>query len=284
MDNEKLPPLTPEEERVIVRKGTEAPFSGKFDAHFEAGTYRCRRCGALLYRSESKFNAGCGWPAFDDEIPGAVTRSPDADGRRTEITCAGCGGHLGHVFSGEQLTAKNIRHCVNSVSLVFRPGKKTTEKAILAGGCFWGVEHHLGKAAGVIATRAGFTGGTIDNPSYKQVCAGDTGHYEAVEVTFDPALTSYEKILALFFQVHDFTQADGQGPDRGPQYRSAVFCRSPEQERAAAEMLERLEKMGYRVATKILPAGPFWPADDSHQRYYEKTGRAPYCHRFRKIF
>lgn len=114
-------PLTPEEERVIEHKGTEAPFSGTFDAHFETGAYHCRKCGAKLYTSESKFNSGCGWPAFDDEVDGSVTRTLDEDGRRTEITCTKCGGHLGHVFEGEQLTESNVRHCVNSVSLTFEP-------------------------------------------------------------------------------------------------------------------------------------------------------------------
>jgi methionine-R-sulfoxide reductase len=120
----KYKKLTEEEERVIMRKGTEAPFTGKYYAFWEKGTYVCKRCGASLYRSESKFEADCGWPSFDDEIPGAVKRSPDPDGVRTEISCANCGAHLGHVFLGEGFTKKNTRHCVNSISMDFIPEGK----------------------------------------------------------------------------------------------------------------------------------------------------------------
>jgi methionine-R-sulfoxide reductase len=116
--------LTKEEESVIVNKGTEAPFTGKYFAFWEKGTYVCKRCGTPLYRSENKFEANCGWPSFDEEIPGAVIRKPDPDGERTEINCAKCGAHLGHVFIGERFTTKDTRHCVNSISMDFIPDKK----------------------------------------------------------------------------------------------------------------------------------------------------------------
>lgn len=272
--------LTPEEERIIVHKGTEPPFSGKFWRFGEDGTYLCKRCDAPLFRSEDKFESSCGWPSFDDAIRGAVKEQPDADGVRTEITCAACGAHLGHLFLGEGLTDRNIRHCVNSISLNLVPAKPihTEATAYFAGGCFWGIEYFLQKATGVISTRAGYMGGESDNPGYEEVCRGTTGHAESVEVVFDPSQTSFEQLARLFFEIHDPTQVDRQGPDIGSQYRSAVFYTDEDQRKTALALVGILEETGYRVATKLRSAEKFWPAEEYHQDYYEKTGKLPYCH------
>lgn len=287
----KFNTLTPDEERVIIYKGTERPFSGEYLNNKEAGTYLCKRCDAPLYRSEDKFDSDCGWPSFDDEIEGAVKRVPDADGLRTEIICNNCGAHLGHVFLGEGFTDKQTRHCLNSISMKFVPDKKLVpdnqkgqETAYFASGCFWGTEYFFMKAPGVKKTSVGFMGGHVENPTYEQVCQKNTGHLETTEVIFDPAVTSYEEMVKLFFETHDFTQTDGQGPDIGPQYRSCIFYADESQKAVAEKYSNILTEKGYRVATMLKPVSRFWKAEDYHQQYYAHKGSTPYCHKYSKIF
>lgn len=274
--------LTNEEKRVILNKGTEFPFSGKYYNFHERGTYVCKQCGAPLYFSEAKFDSGCGWPSFDEEISGAVRRLPDVDGRRTEIVCAKCGGHLGHVFTGEGFTPKDTRHCVNSISMDFVPEDKQeeTEVAIFAGGCFWGVEHLMQQQPGILSIEVGYIGGSTENPTYREVCSHTTGHAEAVRIVFDPKKVSYTTLAKLFFEIHDPTQSDGQGPDLGDQYRSEIFYTTSRQKEIAEELIGQLQGKGFQVVTRVTPATVFWKAEEYHQNYYNKTGKAPYCHRY----
>lgn len=279
------PNLSDFEKFVLFSKGTERPFTGEYENHFEEGIYVCKNCGIPLYNSSDKFHSGCGWPAFDDEIPGAVKKQPDRDGIRTEIVCAYCGAHLGHVFYGEKFTPKNTRHCVNSVSLLFVPKgeKPPIDRMFFAGGCFWGVESLFKQLEGVFDTRVGYMGGTWKNPTYEQVCTGLTGHYETVEVIFDPKKIDEETLVRYFFEIHDFTQENGQGPDIGEQYKSVIFYTNETQRKVAEEVISFL-KQKYKVATQIKRASDFWLAEDYHQDYYKKTGKEPYCHFRRKVF
>ena len=286
--------LTKEETHVIENKGTERAFVGEYTKNVEEGTYICKKCNAPLYNSTDKFESSCGWPSFDDEIEGAVIRIPDADGRRTEIICANCNGHLGHVFLNEGFTNKNIRHCVNSISMNFIaageniPNKITKnmnkETAYLASGCFWGTEYHLQKIDGVISTTVGYIGGTKENPTYKEVCSGNTGHAETAEVVFDPTVVSYEEVVKVYFETHDPTQVNRQGPDIGTQYRSEIFYTNEKQKEVAQKLIKILEEKGYNVATEVTPAPKFYPAEDYHQDYYDIKGSTPYCHIYKKLF
>jgi peptide methionine sulfoxide reductase msrA/msrB len=151
-------------------------------------------------------------------------------------------------------------------------------EAFFAGGCFWGVEYWLQKAPGVILAESGYMGGGVDSPSYEQVSTGRTGHAETVRVVFDPAKTTYEALARLFFEIHDPTEVDRQGPDVGKQYRSAVFYADDEQRRVAEKLIAELDSRGYKVTTRVEPAGRFWRAEEYHQRYYEHKGTTPYCH------
>ncbi|MFA6702925.1 MAG: bifunctional methionine sulfoxide reductase B/A protein [Dysgonamonadaceae bacterium] len=277
--------LTNAEERVIQFRETERPFSGEYLNNKKAGTYICKRCDTPLFRSSDKFDAHCGWPSFDDEIEGGVKRVNNADGIRTEIVCMNCGAHLGHVFLNEGYTTKQTRHCVNSISLKFIPNiNNSVNKVYFASGCFWGTEYFFMKAPGVVRTRVGFMGGDVENPTYEQVCQKNTEHFECTEVEYDPKKTSYEDLLKLFFETHDFTQTNGQGPDIGPQYKSCIFYSSPKEKQIAEKYIDILNKGGYKVATILKPSSKFWVAEDFHQEYYKHKGGRPYCHKYNKIF
>ena len=280
--------LNAEEVRVIENKGTEMPFSGKYDGFYEVGVYNCRKCNTPLFNSTDKFDSGSGWPSFDDTIEGAVREIPDADGRRIEIVCNNCDGHLGHVFEGEQITPKSTRHCVNSVSLDFQAVQNDNKykKAYFASGCFWGTEYWLQKAKGVFNADSGYMGGHTLNPTYREICGKKTGHLETVEVTYNPTIISFETLSKLFFETHNPEQMNGQGPDIGPQYLSAIFTNDSEEEEIATKLINELEAKGMNIATMLKDANEhvFYKAEHEHQNYYKLRNSMPYCHVYTKRF
>ncbi len=277
---DKIASLMPVTREIICDKATERPHSGQYNTLLTSGTYLCRRCGLALFRADSQFSASCGWPSFDESIATAVKQSPDADGRRIEILCSRCDGHLGHVFVGEQYTQKNARYCVNSRAIDFVNDTTVidTEEALVAGGCFWGIDYYLSQLPGVLKVEVGYSGGTLANPTYDDVCSGRTGHYEVARVLFDVAKTNYFTVLKRFFEIHDPTQRTGQGPDLGPQYQSAVFYYHQAQKTQLTALIKSLHEKGYEVVTRLLSAAPFWPAEAGHQQYYQQHQKLPYCH------
>jgi peptide methionine sulfoxide reductase msrA/msrB len=178
------------------------------------------------------------------------------------------------------MTPKNVRHCVNSISLDFKKSKEAednSETAYFAGGCFWGIEAYFQKQKGVVSTQAGYMGGDKENPTYQEVSSQKTGHAETVKVVFDPSKVSFEELAKVFFEIHDPTQVNRQGPDTGSQYRSAIFYTSPGQKQTAEKLIALLKKKDLQIATQLVKADVFWPAEDYHQKYYLKQGKESTC-------
>ncbi|MDX2118688.1 MAG: bifunctional methionine sulfoxide reductase B/A protein [Planctomycetota bacterium] len=282
--------LTPEEAKVILKKGTEPAFCGNLVDNHKDGVYTCRLCGLPLFNSEHKFDSGTGWPSFfrpydADHI--AYVEDNAYGMQRVEILCARCGSHLGHVFDdGPKPT--NLRYCLNSVSLKFFDAKAelpaeskpvAVASAYFAGGCFWGVEDRFQQTPGVIEAVSGYMGGRTENPTYKEVCTDTTGHAETVRVIYDPKTITYRELLEKFFKYHDATQVNRQGPDVGEQYRSAIFAADDEQlATAKAFIAEKAALPKYakrKIATQVIgkaDAGKFYPAEEYHQDYHAKHG------------
>jgi len=303
--------LTPLQYQVTQHDGTEPPFDNEYWNEKRAGIYVDVVTGEPLFSSLDKYDSGTGWPSFTKPIdPDMVIEKRDDKlwMTRTEVRSKGGDSHLGHVFP-DGPGPDGLRYCMNSAALRFVPVEEMAsqgygaylalfgaagggtardsgrrETAILAGGCFWGMEELLRAIPGVVETEVGYTGGLLANATYPQVKGGKTGHAESVRIVFDPTRLSYEKLLLEFFRMHDPTTVDRQGNDIGSQYRSAIFFTSDEQRQVAERVKAKVDASGEwkrPVVTEIVAASDFWTAEEYHQDYLEKNPGGYTCHYLR---
>ena len=295
---EAIAALTPEQFRVTQQNGTERPGTGTLLKNKEAGIYVDIVSGEPLFASTDKYEAGCGWPSFTKPIDAAnvkATRDWSMLIPRTEVRSAQGDSHLGHVFKDGPRDRGGLRYCINSAALRFvaradmaaqgyggyldqiEEPPATTQRAVLAGGCFWGMQDLIRKRPGVVSTRVGYSGGEVPNATYRN--HGD--HAEAIEIVFDPARTNFRTLLEFFFQIHDPTTVNRQGNDRGASYRSAIFYTDDVQKAVAEETIADVDASGLwpgKVVTELSPAGDFWEAEPEHQDYLQRYPDGYTCH------
>lgn len=283
--------LTPEQYRVTRQHGTERPFSGEYCELYTAGVYKCVCCGTELFDSTQKFNSSTGWPSFSEPVKDNVIRyrADDSFGmRRIEVLCNVCDAHLGHVFPDGPAPA-GLRFCINSVSLekeeaagnegtVAKEDTAAFETAIFGNGCFWCTEAVFNELEGVGEVVSGYSGGTLKDPTYRQVTNGDTGHAEVVQLRFDPKKISYADLLRIFFVTHNPTSLNRQGADVGPQYRSIILFQNEAQRQTAKEVMEEMQLYYDKpIVTEIAPFTVFYKAEEAHQNYYRDNPDKAYC-------
>jgi peptide methionine sulfoxide reductase msrA/msrB len=270
--------LTQEQFTVTRLKGTERAFSSELCSYFEPGRYACVCCDTELFDAEKKFESGTGWPSFTQPVKENVV-AYHKDGsfgmQRIEALCNTCDAHLGHVFRDGPMPA-GLRYCINAVSLKKIAGSE--KKIDFGGGCFWCTEAIFQQLRGVLKVESGYSGGTVINPGYREVCSGTTGHAEIVEITYNPAEISFDDLLKIHLSTHNPTTVDRQGADKGPQYRSIIFYRTEEEKQIAIRVIEEVQK-SYpdRIVTQLQKFEHFYKAEDPHQDYYNRNREAGYC-------
>ncbi len=270
--------LTDEQYQVTRRHGTEAAFSSDMCSRFEPGIYSCICCQTQLFDAGDKFESRSGWPSFTQPIKENVIsyHSDNAHNmQRIETRCNTCQAHLGHVFPDGPEPC-GLRYCMNAAAL--QKIGTVDETATFGGGCFWCTEAVFQQLRGVLSVESGYSGGHLENPSYRAVCDGTTGHAEVIQIIFDPGQLIYSDLLRIHLSTHNPTTLNQQGPDRGTQYRSIILAHSDEQQKTAQSVIQEMqEAFDKPVVTEIKPFEKFYKAEAYHQDYYGKNSNAGYC-------
>jgi len=270
--------LTEEQFRVTRLKGTERAHSSELCSLFEPGKYECVCCGQLLFDANEKFESGTGWPSFTQPVKeNAVAYNRDVSHGmvRIEAVCNTCEAHLGHVFP-DGPKAGGLRYCMNAVAL--KKVESNERKAVFGGGCFWCTEAVFKLLKGVVSVESGYSGGKIDNPTYREVCSGMTGHAEVIEVTYDPDEISYDDLLRIHLSTHDPTTLNRQGADAGTQYRSVIFYRNEAEKETVQNIITEMQgAYSDAIVTEVAPLEHFYKAEAYHQDYYNNNAQEGYC-------
>lgn len=292
-DDEWRAILTPDQFRVTREKGTERAFSSGMCSLFAPGLYRCVCCDTLLFDASEKFESGSGWPSFTQpaKVNAIGYHVDDSHGiQRVETVCTTCDAHLGHVFP-DGPEPSGLRYCINALALV--KSEESQAVATFGGGCFWCTEAVFQRVAGVSKVESGYSGGQAASPTYEQVCSGETGHAEVVQVAYDPDTISYADLVRIHLSTHNPTTPNQQGADRGTQYRSIILTHDVEQETVAKRVIEEMASaFDDPIVTGVKPFDVFHKAESHHQDYYASNPAKPYCtavispklERFREMF
>ncbi len=293
-DAEWAEQLTEEQYRITRLHGTERPFSSDVCEQVEEGTYYCVCCDTQLFNADKKFDSGTGWPSFTHPSKANVI-SYHTDltlaSPRVEVRCNTCEAHLGHVFP-DGVGPSGLRYCINGVAMVKKEAPAETT-AVFGGGCFWCTEAIFQQVKGVSAVESGYSGGDTENPVYRAVCSGETGHAEVVQVTYNPLVVSYEDLVRVHLGTHNPLTLNAQGADVGTQYRSVIFYNTDEERDIAERVIEELSLLiEKKLVTELSPLAQFYSAEENHQNYYERNTGKGYCQnvidpklaKFRKTF